>query len=71
MTGIVTGKVSNQKYQQIRPALDHDDANHRAGPSGGELSPEARELWQQYLAETDPLSREILYMAYMQALNES
>ena len=38
---------------------------------GGEMNPKVQELWHQYLAETDPLSREILYVAYMRALSES
>ena len=34
------------------------------------MNPKVRELWRQYLAETDPLSREILYVAYMRALTQ-
>ncbi len=40
-------------------------------PQGGEMPPEARELWEKYLAETDPESRELLYAAYMRALKDS
>ena len=35
------------------------------------MNPKVRELWRQYLAETDPLSREVIYVAYMRALSES
>ena len=63
----------------LAAATPTDDAALRAParayvarcPQGGEVNPKVRELWRQYLSETDLLSREILYVAYMRALNES
>lgn len=32
------------------------------------MNPEAVEIWRQYQAETDPESQELLYQAYLRAL---
>jgi hypothetical protein len=34
------------------------------------LNPKATDLWRQYQQETDPMSAELLYQAYVRALNE-
>ncbi len=65
--------------EPLAAATPPDDAALRAPeerfvarcPQGGEMNPKVQELWRQFLSETDPLSRDILYVTYMRALNES
>ena len=68
---VLTDVCSQVLKLKVIPLKKGRTAPRERRPQGGKRNPEARKLWRQYLRETDPTSREMLYQAYLKALNKS